>query len=176
MAFDPALAIVVLRTFVSVVSRWFRRRARARGIRGTLKTGGVTVIQRFGSALNLNVHFHTLMIDGVYQLAPTGAVVFHPVPSPTDDEVAAVAEHVYRKVARLMDVRGDAEIAAFARSEPMLATLTGASVAGVAATGPRRGEDAARRVGNRFWGDRRRASLRLRRGVQPPRQRPRCRE
>jgi hypothetical protein len=26
----------------------------------------VTVIQGFGSALNLNVHFHTLTIDGVY--------------------------------------------------------------------------------------------------------------
>ena len=66
MAFDPALAGVVLRAFVAVVSRWLRRRARAHGIRGTLKTGGVTVIQCFGSALNLNVHFHTLMIDGVY--------------------------------------------------------------------------------------------------------------
>jgi len=54
MAFDPALAGVVLRTFVAVVSRWLRRRARAHGIRGILKTGGVTVIQRFGSAL-LNV-------------------------------------------------------------------------------------------------------------------------
>jgi hypothetical protein len=68
MAFDPALAGVVLRIFVGVVSRWLRRRARAHRIRGALKTG-VTVIQRFGSALNLNVHFHRLMIDGVYQLA-----------------------------------------------------------------------------------------------------------
>ena len=47
MAFDPALATVVLRSFVEVVSRWLRRRARAHCIRGTLKTGGVTVIQRF---------------------------------------------------------------------------------------------------------------------------------
>ena len=28
--------------------------------------GGVTFIQRFGSALNLNVHFHIVMIEGVY--------------------------------------------------------------------------------------------------------------
>jgi hypothetical protein len=79
------------------------------------------------------------MIDGVYQLAPSGAAVFHPVPAPTDEEVAAVTEQIYRKVARLMDARGDDESTAFASAEPVLATLAGASVAGVAATGPRRG-------------------------------------
>lgn len=30
------------------------------------RTGAVTLIQRFGSALNLNVHFHMLFLDGVY--------------------------------------------------------------------------------------------------------------
>lgn len=70
MAIDPGLAGVVLRTFTGIVSRWLRRRAREHGIWGTLKTGGVTVVQRVGSALNLNVHFHTLMMDGVYQIAP----------------------------------------------------------------------------------------------------------
>jgi ribosomal protein S27E len=29
-------------------------------------TGVVTLIQRFGSALNLNIHFHMLFLDGVY--------------------------------------------------------------------------------------------------------------
>jgi len=32
----------------------------------TAKTGGITLIQHFGSALNLNVHFHILLLDGVY--------------------------------------------------------------------------------------------------------------
>ena len=32
------------------------------------KTGAVTLIQRFGSALNLNVHFHMLLLDGVRRL------------------------------------------------------------------------------------------------------------
>ncbi len=30
----------------------------------TASTGAVTLIQRFGSALNLNVHFHALFLDG----------------------------------------------------------------------------------------------------------------
>ena len=29
-------------------------------------TGEVTLIQRFGSALNLNINFHMLLLDGVY--------------------------------------------------------------------------------------------------------------
>ena len=32
----------------------------------TAHTGAVTLIQRFGGALNLNVHFHMLFLDGVY--------------------------------------------------------------------------------------------------------------
>jgi hypothetical protein len=34
--------------------------------RTTGESGTVTLIQRFGSALNLNVHFHTLFLDGAY--------------------------------------------------------------------------------------------------------------
>ena len=32
----------------------------------TAYSGAVTLIQRFGSALNLNIHFHMLFLDGVY--------------------------------------------------------------------------------------------------------------
>jgi len=34
--------------------------------KSTAHTGAVTLIQRFGSALNLNIHFHMLFLDGVY--------------------------------------------------------------------------------------------------------------
>jgi ribosomal protein S27E len=34
--------------------------------RKTARTGSVTLIQRFGSALNLNIHLHMLILDGVY--------------------------------------------------------------------------------------------------------------
>ena len=30
-------------------------------------TGAVTLIQRFGSAANLNIHLHCLVLDGVYR-------------------------------------------------------------------------------------------------------------
>jgi hypothetical protein len=33
--------------------------------KSTAQTGTVTLIQRFGSALNLNIHFYILFLDGV---------------------------------------------------------------------------------------------------------------
>ena len=39
-------------------------------------TGAVRLTQRFGSALNLNIHFHMLFLDGVYRVHGTGAPVF----------------------------------------------------------------------------------------------------
>jgi hypothetical protein len=39
--------------------------AEANLTRATGATGAVTLVQRFGSALNLNVHFHMIFPDGV---------------------------------------------------------------------------------------------------------------
>ncbi|WP_139250156.1 transposase zinc-binding domain-containing protein, partial [Escherichia coli] len=50
------------------------------------KTGAVTLIQRFGSALNLNVHFHMLFLDGVYVEQSHGSARFRWVKAPTSPE------------------------------------------------------------------------------------------
>ena len=39
-------------------------------------SGAVTLIQRFGSAANLNIHLHCLVLDGVYPRGTDGAPVF----------------------------------------------------------------------------------------------------
>jgi len=44
--------------------------------RKTARTGAVTLIQRFGSALNLNIHFHMLFLGGVYVDRVNGSVRF----------------------------------------------------------------------------------------------------
>ena len=57
----------------------------------TAQTGAVTLVQRFGSALNLNIHFHMLFLDGVY--VTTGErLIFRRVPPPT---VVALENLVY---------------------------------------------------------------------------------
>ncbi len=50
--------------------------------RATGDTGAVTLVQRFGSALNLNVHFHMLFLDGVYVADGTDPPVFRHVAAP----------------------------------------------------------------------------------------------
>ena len=50
--------------------------------RKRLDSGGiVTLIQRFGSSLNLNVHLHMRVLDGVYA-NERGKLRFQPLPAP----------------------------------------------------------------------------------------------
>ena len=57
----------------------------------------MTLIQRFGSALNLDLHFHVLFIDGVFSLRGNGQLRFHRVNVPTSKELnSLVATIMYR--------------------------------------------------------------------------------
>jgi hypothetical protein len=60
--------------------------------------GAVTLVQRFGSAANLNVHLHCLVLDGVYRRTE-GEPLFQEARAPTDDELKGLLEQI---VARLM--------------------------------------------------------------------------
>ena len=53
----------------------------------TAHTGAITFIQRFGSALNLNVHFHMLFLDGVYVGNKANKLTFKQVNAPTNDQL-----------------------------------------------------------------------------------------
>ena len=140
MMFDPALTSAVLRDLIRAVSSWLRQRARRQGVVGALKTGAVTVIQRFNSALGANPHFHTLCLDGVYTFPVGRAPVFHPTPAPTDEDIAHVAAAVFRRVERrLADREPGAVQRRFMECAPVLVAMAEASVGGVVATGPRRG-------------------------------------
>ena len=62
---------------------FLRRRARRAGFADG-RSGAVAIIQRSGGALNLNVHLHVLVLDGVF--ATDGDTLgFHPVPRLTRD-------------------------------------------------------------------------------------------
>jgi len=58
LAYNHALCRAVLGVAVRAVLGFYRRRARRTGVRDG-RSGAVTVIQRFGGGLQLNVHFHT---------------------------------------------------------------------------------------------------------------------
>jgi hypothetical protein len=153
MAWNHGLSRAVLRVYTRVLLDVYARGARARGVPGG-QTGSVTVMQRAGSGLNTNLHFHTLVLDGVFTEAPGGAPVFHPAPGPSDIEVAAALATIRHRVQRLLVRRGLAPAAdatgpadPLADESPVLAGIVGASVQGRVALGPRAGAR-VRRLGD----------------------------
>src|SRR5262249_20525276 len=115
------------------------------------RSGSVTVIQRFGGGLNLNVHYHTLLFDGVfYADRASGALDFRPLPPPTDEEVGVVLARIARRVQRLLKRRGldpgDADMCQadpVVEESPVFAGISSASIQGRIALG--------RRAGARVW-------------------------
>jgi hypothetical protein len=135
LAYSPDTTSMVLGAFISAINSDLRRRARKRKLRGQLQTGSLTVVQRFGSSLNLNVHFHVIAMDGVYAEQTDGNLLFHPLPSPSDEDISRLARAVCRKVTRnLGQVTGEDK-----DDQLTLEHLANASVQGMVATGPRRG-------------------------------------
>jgi putative transposase len=120
--------------------------------------GTVPVIQRFGSGLNLNIHFHTLALDGVFAEAGDGTLEFHPAPPPADEEVGRLLVAVDRRLGRLLARQGlDPEAGESAPPDPLteasasLAGMAGASALGRIALGPRAG-GRVRRLGKDLGG------------------------
>jgi hypothetical protein len=109
------------------------------------RSGAVAVVQRFGGALNLNVHLHALVLDGVFAVDGSG-VAFHPVRRLTREDVAAVVAVIARRVARLLERRGlvggtesSGAPDLWSEEAPVLAAVAAASVEGRVALGPRAG-------------------------------------
>ncbi|MDX2022596.1 MAG: transposase [Deltaproteobacteria bacterium] len=100
-----------------------------------LKTGAATAIQRFDSALALNVHFHALVLDGAYAVDAAGKPQFYAVAAPDDEDVGEVAMRVYRRVAKLFDT----DLDAVGVREPAMVAMAAASLRRMVATGSRRG-------------------------------------
>ena len=73
----------------------------------TAKTGAVTLIQRFGIALNLNIHFHILFLDGVYELDSDGVIAkFHAIETPTSVEMNSLLHRISGRIASLLEREG----------------------------------------------------------------------
>ena len=102
LAYDGKLLSAVLRVFLRVVNTWYRKRSNECGIKESVG-GSVTFAQRFGSALNLNPHFHCLLLDGTFN-QKTG--VFHEAPVLRDEDVKQIVETTAHRVIRLLEKRG----------------------------------------------------------------------
>ena len=90
---------------VSPGRRWFYRDARAEhGVR--YGRGGVTFVQRFGSAVISNLHAHPVVLDGVFAETSNGELRFHRASPPSDDEIAALLAVIRRRILRHLERHG----------------------------------------------------------------------
>ncbi len=88
LAYDARMVSDVLGIFTRTVFGSLIRRASQFGAIPNAQCGAVTFIQRFGSALNLNLHVHMLAIDGIYAADDDGNPQFQEVQTPEDREIA----------------------------------------------------------------------------------------
>jgi hypothetical protein len=111
--------------------------------RASAATGAVTLIQRFGSALNLNIHFHMLLPDGVYRRAGDGGLRFVPVSVPGPEELSALVRTLAERIGRSLERSGlitrdieNAYLAFDPAEEAPIHGLLGHSITYRIATGP----------------------------------------
>ena len=115
--------------------------------RKTAHTGAVTLIQCFGRALNLNIHFHMLFLDGVYIAGANAASArFHRVQEPCSAEITQLAHTIAHRVGRYLERQGwlerDAEndyLALDTADDDPLSVLQGHSITYRIALGPQAG-------------------------------------
>ncbi len=101
-AIGPVLAIVH-----RVIAGWLADQAGVE--RASAQCGAVTLIQRFGSALNLNIHFHMLWLAGVYEITiapPQRKPRLHRTRAPTSAQLTHLADTIAHRVCRHLTRKG----------------------------------------------------------------------
>ena len=95
---SPALAGEASRLLAREIELYYRRKL------GSASAAQIHFIQRFGSTINLRLHVHAVVSDGIFKrlFGPLGGerLVFAAAAPPTDEELAAIIEALRRKVLR----------------------------------------------------------------------------
>lgn len=156
MARNPRLATTALHIFQRILKKHYVNGAKKLGAEGNLQTGSITMIQRFGGALNLNIHFHILSLDGVYQIsdALNATPAFIETGRPKNEDLLHIVKTFQLRMLKLLQRRGLVQkLEAENGGEPDLTDpkietiLQGASVAYKIATGPNSGQK-IRKIGS----------------------------
>ena len=104
LAAQPELVTPTLQMEQRVLMRHLLEAAGVKADEG--RGGAVPLIQRFGSAANLNNQQHCLVLDRVYRCGADGAPSFIKAAAPTDDELHALLQTVIARLMKLLTRRG----------------------------------------------------------------------
>ncbi len=138
LAYDADLCTQVLRIFVDEVFKWYKRTAKAELGLASVKQahcGSVSAIQRAGSSVNLNLHFHQLACDGVFvQRHENDTPTFHAMPAPSAPEFLQIAWQTCLRTKQLLDRVGKGfdidpdDVDGLLQQEPLLAECAASSL------------------------------------------------
>ncbi len=103
LAAQPQLVTPVLQVGHRTITRFLLEQAGLKAEQAD--SGAVTLIQRFGSAANLNIHLHCLVLDGVYRRTD-GEPAFVEVPAPTDEALQVLLHKIIGRLMKLLTRRG----------------------------------------------------------------------
>jgi hypothetical protein len=106
VARDPKLLSAVRAVFLRAVSGLYRRTARAIAMCKALRTAGLCVAQRFGSALNLNPHLHSIFVDGAYRDDDDGKPVFVATPAVEKKAADRLLARIVAQLFKMLRRRG----------------------------------------------------------------------
>lgn len=103
---DPAVQNLALHIFLSAVEQGLRAACPAVGNKARI--GAVAFIHRFGALLNLHVHFHCVVVDGVFEAATEAceSVRFHETPALSSEQQADIERNIRRRLIRALTRRG----------------------------------------------------------------------
>jgi hypothetical protein len=162
MAASQNLTAKVHTIIRTTIGQYYVNQAVQRGhARATVHPGSVTFLQRFGSALNLNLHFHCVFLEGVYldRTDEGRNPRFLAGEPPSDADIVTVLQKISRRVIRKLRRLGyletgvDAPVATgydpLRDTAPELARTLAASVQQRIAFGDRTGQQ-VRRIGAGF--------------------------
>jgi hypothetical protein len=103
VAAQPELVTPVLQVVQRVVTRYLLGAA---GLDADEAHGAaVTLIQRSGSAANLDIHLHCLVLDGVYRRGTDGLPAFIEAGAPADEELHALLQTVMALLMKMLTHR-----------------------------------------------------------------------
>jgi hypothetical protein len=108
LAAQPEQVTTALDVVQRVLERHLRESAGLVGGKG--QDGAETLIQRFGSAANLNVHLQCLVLDGVYRSDAEGVPEIIEAAAPTDEALHAFLHTVIARPMKMLTRRGGGHV------------------------------------------------------------------
>ena len=94
---DPKIASKVLKIFLDEISKQLKQHIDTPH-ESKIKLGGVSFIHRFGASLNVHLHFHCVIIEGLFISDSDDQLRYQPVHDITDNDIHDVQERVRLRV------------------------------------------------------------------------------